>query len=100
MTQNDRDELKRLEAAATPGPCKVNRAIIGHSGTTSVSTPGSFDWICAMQVSNQPNWNNDAEFIVTARNAVLDLLTENQKMRELLEDVARRIDIGSDYFDN
>lgn len=59
--------------AHTPKPWKVERAMVGHSGTVAVKEPGSFDWICSMQVSNQPNWQDDAQLISAAPD-LLDAL--------------------------
>lgn len=78
MTQKDRDELKRLEEAATPGPwepspaaCKALMKLRGGLGKNIADV-------------RYANGVNDTAFIASARNAVPDLLAENQRMRELL----------------
>ncbi len=50
----------------TPGPWAIEKPMF-HSGVIAVKNDSAFDWICSMQVSNQPNFRNDADFIATAR---------------------------------
>lgn len=79
MTQKDRDELKRLEAEATPGPWEHT----GRDGNNCLDTPKG----CTMCDEQYYPWapgTNDFAFIAAARNALPDLLAENQRMRELL----------------
>jgi hypothetical protein len=67
----DLDKLEALARAATPGPWIADRAMIGRPNTAAVKQPGAFDWICSMQVSNQPNWDKDADFISSANPATV-----------------------------
>lgn len=79
MTNKDRDELKRLEVEATPSPWEHT----GRGGNNCLDTPRG----CTMCDEQYYPWtptSNDFAFIASARNAVPDLLAENQRMRELL----------------
>jgi hypothetical protein len=67
----DIQKLRRLAEAATPGPWVVSRSTITRPGQAAVKEVGAFDWICSMQISNQPNWDRDAEFVAAANPAVV-----------------------------
>ena len=61
-------EQLALEEKSTPRPWVLMPVgtIIGNNDSAAVKVPGAFDWICSMQLSNQPNWSNDGVFIVAA----------------------------------
>ncbi len=66
--------------AATQGEWE-SRTEIGHPGVRVVARPGAFDWICSMQVSNSPQWVENARHIAMASpQNVLALL---DRIREL-----------------
>lgn len=96
MTNKDRDELKRLEAEATLGPWAFDEEIqwINRGDEDPEVHTGNFDVSCEGGDTTIANVNGqiaegkaNAAFIAAARNAVPDLLAENERMRELLENI-------------
>jgi len=62
--------MKNEKAKHTPLPWILfdEGSIIGHEEKKVIKTEDSFDWICSMQVSNCPNFREDAQFIIKACN--------------------------------
>lgn len=93
MNQADRDELKRMEAAATPGPWFSD----GDDVDENADSPYLFTKIDpallggmddAVHVLFEADWGTkeDAEFIASLRNSAPDILAEIEMMRKLLGD--------------
>lgn len=55
------------EMGHTPGPWKVyNGSLVGHSDRIVIKNEDSFDWVCSMQCSNIPEYNDNARLIAAA----------------------------------
>ena len=86
MTEDERERLRALYEAATPGPWEAavdshapwNGKRIAWVETTSTSCP-------VADVPNSDRARADAAFIATARTAVPALLDENARLREAIE---------------
>jgi len=88
MTQEDLQVLKRLVAAATPGPWCMNNDIYLRSSFIR-ATPGDDAFAC-LHVENH---EHDAAFIAAARVTVPVLIAEVEKLRIQL--AAARIEIAA-----
>lgn len=76
--------LERVETAAraaTPGPW-VTEVPIGHAGVMAITMPGAFDWVCHVQVSNSPQWEENARYIATVDPATVLQLVERLRQAE------------------
>lgn len=80
------EALEQLAKKATPGPWIVDRSKIGRPHGCAVLEDGAFDWVCHMQLSNQPNAFNDADFIGAANPTVVLALLERLRSSEAERD--------------
>lgn len=90
----DLDELEQCWLAASKGPweAKPVGSIIGHRDTAAVQEVGSLvDWICHMQGSNCPKWQEDQLVIVALHNAFPAIFAELRAARAVVE-VARTLE--------
>ena len=79
----DLDELERLEKAATPGPWHQHETWPGANlGRNVVSYKPSANGIVGSDFF-QTRTDEDAEIIVTARNALPALIAELRQLRKL-----------------
>jgi hypothetical protein len=86
------EEIRKRCDAATQGPWKTDRPIC-HHGIIAVQTQRNLiDWICHMQVSNQPNYTNDAAFIAHAREDIPVLLDMIESLQAKQNDWERDLD--------
>lgn len=96
------DELKKIAEAATTGPwetkdnggtVKPMKSVHATYEMDDGEVNTCMDWIIGyMQVSNCPNYREDANFIAAFNPAVaLELIAKLRKARLALEDVASRI---------
>lgn len=67
-------KLEEMEKGATHGPWQHVHGEIGHLDRDIVKPEDAFDWVLSMQISNSPNYRDDAEFIVSLRNNAPELL--------------------------
>jgi hypothetical protein len=84
VNSKERDELKRLESHASKGPWTVE----SDHGDLHLRSGDCDSLMCDMQYYPWAPGEADFRFIAAARNAVLGLLAENQRMRELLAECA------------
>jgi hypothetical protein len=84
------EQVEELLSKATPGPWEKLKpgSVIGHRDRAVVQEKGAFDWICSMQVSNCPNWENDAQLIAQAPELLrqfVDLVKQQQEQLNILK---------------
>jgi len=75
LTKQTIEELRKMDANCTQGPWEHEHGQISHPDRDIVKQEDDFDWILSMQISNSPTWKDDAEFIVSMRNNLPDLLS-------------------------
>jgi hypothetical protein len=68
------EELEKMDQNCSHGPWEHEHGEICHPDRDIVKQKDAFDWVLSMQLSNCPTWKDDAEFIVTMRNNLPDLL--------------------------
>lgn len=87
MTREERERLRRLAEAATPGPWVVRNwhdwSSVIHEGASWRAVAGRIGEDLAEPKDGQRSL--DAAFIAAARSAVPALLDEVDRLRELLE---------------
>ena len=99
VTEKRLNEILARCEAATPGPWEMERPIVPSGVVVVKQERDLIDWICHMQISNQPNCFNDCEFIAHARQDIPDLLDALVKMAQRdipCKVVKRRTPVG-DY---
>ena len=87
MTREQRESIRERCNKATTGPWKIENPSRG-SEIIAVKKADNFDWILSMQVSNCPNFMEDADFIANTRQdipALLDALEAAEKRADALE---------------
>jgi hypothetical protein len=84
MTDEELREIKARAEAATPGPWITHEPL--KAKIIAVKREKAFDYICSLQVSNCPNFRNDAEFIAHAREDVPNLIAEVERLRKSVDD--------------
>ena len=72
------------ERKHTRGPWKVfpPGKIVGHSDRCVIKRDDAFDWVASVQLSNMPNWQENAELIASAPDMA-------DKIERLEADLAR-----------
>ncbi len=92
LTTEQLDELRRLEAAATPGPWASNRGYEqGDPGVFVCPVAGGYVIACEDQGPSEA----DADLIVAARNALPSLLTGLDTARAELAAAERRAGVAT-----
>lgn len=86
--------LRELALAATPGPWRVQGTCIRDC------SPG-IDSIATMQVSSQPNWDADAQFIAACSpDVVIDLLDERDRLKGAFDEWIRKTEWVQEVINN
>lgn len=112
MTNEQIKHLKELHEKATPGPWieglvphdvgRIFRATAPTHAQKAVGTgpyidrgllPVGIDTICNMQVSNSPNFREDAAFIAELRNSFPALIEELEYWKRVAEQAMELLDV-------
>jgi hypothetical protein len=101
-TAEERAEAREIAEAATAGPWESVKPY-NHPGVQAVKTEASsIDWICSMQVANQPNYLEDAAHIAQwdprfAQRVLAhidELEAENARLRD--DEISLRIKLAAE----
>lgn len=74
--------LEALLAEATPGPWVRANALGLYADGPAIKNAEDFDWVATVQVSNAPNWRENARLIALAPDAVRLLVDMAAHMAE------------------
>lgn len=64
------------DARHTPEPWEIEKGSMIVGNRIAIKQPHAFDWVASVQVSNMPNYEENARRIVAAVNACQGLSTE------------------------
>jgi len=95
MTKEQLDAIRERCEAASMGPW-IAEEPWKRPGVYTVKQKDIYiDWICYMQISNQPNYTNDANFIAHAREDIPALLDEIDRLNRELDAAVEVISCGT-----
>jgi len=66
-------------------------SIVGHTEKKVIKKEQAFDWICSMQVSNCPNFEEDAAFICEACNGYEELKAQRDELLAAIKAITSKI---------